>query len=272
MPNAQCPMPNAQCQCSMQHARASRASRHRCVRHGHWALSIEHRASTFNGSVFASPSLSSIDVPHGSVMNAIHISVFGTCRYDVVHLDPRGLQLLGEGFEVLHFEADVIDGSTGRADDGFGRCREVQRHARQRGRDELAAAGAERWRRIPSHTSACISAGCVPKKCTWCSAIGVVCALFSTSSTFTSSGAITKAIDGAAGGGGDVVRDFAWRHRFFARHDPVAAAADPLERFGKVRHREPKVIDGAAFRAALRRLRPHQDEDAREPDRLRAAS
>ena len=28
----------------------------------------------------ASPSLSSIDVPQGSVMNAIHMSVFGTCR------------------------------------------------------------------------------------------------------------------------------------------------------------------------------------------------
>src|SRR5262245_24815264 len=45
------------------------------------------------------------------------------------HLDAVGFQLFREFFEVLHFEADVIERAAGGSDDRIGRRREVERDA-----------------------------------------------------------------------------------------------------------------------------------------------
>ena len=58
---------------------------------------------------------------------------------------------------------------------------------------------------------ACISMLLGLKKCTWCSVMGMVCALASTSSTFRSSGPITKAIDEPPAGGGPAMSSMTLR-------------------------------------------------------------
>jgi hypothetical protein len=65
----ECSMPNAQCRMGAGVARTPRQ-----VYLGHSALGID---KSFYGNL-SSPSLSSIDVPQGSVMKAIHISDLGT--------------------------------------------------------------------------------------------------------------------------------------------------------------------------------------------------
>src|SRR5580704_14138605 len=57
-------------------------------------------------------------------------------RVGALQLDAVGLELLGERFEVLDLEADMVDRAALRADDGRGRGREIERDSRQIRRHE----------------------------------------------------------------------------------------------------------------------------------------
>ena len=106
-------------------------------------------------------------------------------------------------------------------------------------------------RRTSSTYHACISAFCCPKKWTWCSMIGIVWALFSTSSTFTSSGPSTKAIDVFGRRDRDVVLHLLVRRHLGAGDDLVPFGLDLVDDLAKVRHGEPDVVDRRALACRL---------------------